>query len=45
VDVNGQTFYRLNFGRYESRDAAAADLEWLEANGFFGFVKSLPQGA
>ncbi len=45
VDVDGQTFYRLNFGRYESRDAAAADLEWLETNGFFGFVKSLPQGA
>ncbi|MDH3298764.1 MAG: SPOR domain-containing protein [Gemmatimonadota bacterium] len=45
VEVDGQIFYRLNFGRYGSRDDAAEDLDKLEALGFFGFVKSLAEGA
>ncbi len=44
VRVDGQTFYRLNFGRYTSRDEAAKDLEWLESHGFFGFVKAITDG-
>lgn len=44
VEVDGQTFFRLNFGRYESREQAAEDLEQLEGRGFFGFVKSLSEG-
>jgi rare lipoprotein A len=44
VEVDGQIFYRLNFGRYGSRDEAAEDLDQLEKQGFFGFVKSLAEG-
>ncbi len=41
VDVDGQIFFRLNYGRYDSRDKAAQDIGNLESEGFFGFVKSV----
>ncbi len=44
VEVDGQIFYRLNFGRYGSREDAADDLDELERQGYFGFVKSLVEG-
>jgi rare lipoprotein A len=43
VEVDGQVFFRLNFGRYETREDATEDLDGLEAQGFFGFVKSLAE--
>ncbi|MBT8401292.1 MAG: septal ring lytic transglycosylase RlpA family protein [Rhodothermia bacterium] len=41
VEVDGQTFFRLNYGRYDSREKAARDIANLESEGFFGFVKSV----
>ncbi len=44
IDLEGQTFYRLNFGRYGSPEDAALDVARLESEGFFGFVKSVTSG-
>ena len=44
VEVDGQIFFRLNFGRYQTREQATEDLDGLEGQGFFGFVKSLAEG-
>lgn len=41
VTIDGQQFYRLNYGRYRSREEAESDIGKLEAEGFFGFVKSV----
>ncbi len=45
VEVEGQTFFRLNYGRYDSREKAAQDIANLEAEGFFGFVKTVGHDA
>ena len=45
VEVDGQTFFRLNYGRYGSREDAEGDIAKLEADGFFGFVKTVGEGA
>jgi len=41
VTIDGQRFYRLNYGRYQSREDAESDIGKLESEGFFGFVKSV----
>lgn len=43
VEVDGRTYYRVNYGRYRSRDDAAGDVEKLESEGVFGFVKTLAE--